>query len=451
MLYKIYVRIIKKVKIYFDLFLLKIISIGFIKSWIVSSIRKRFVYKYSGVVEKPRLFWGPIPIINNKYFALAMRNAGYKSDSVVLHFYSINKKEDFDLYTEEILASYQLPAFVKKYFSEWILLDFSLKNYDIFHISYEGLFLRNTVYWKLEAEILHACNKKIVMIPYGGDAFMYSKIKSSSQQHALLINYPGAARNECAITERVAYWQKNADFCVGGGMIDGFSRWDSLSPNFLSIDLHTWERKRLFSEVDGRNGVVNVVHSPNHRGVKGTEFIIQAIEDLKKEGLKVNLILLENKKNDEVKRILLEEADILIEQLIIVGYALSAIEGLAAGLPVVSNLEDTNFSQLFSRYSFLGECPLVSSSPETIKDVLRILITQPSLRKDLGECGRRYASKYHSPVTTTVLFQKIYERLWYNKEVDTINLYHPLLKTSFNNQSEIIKPPLERNKLKEIQ
>lgn len=421
-----------------------------VQSVIIFFIRRHFVKKYSTKEEKPRLFWGHIPLINNKYFSNAMRDYGYQSDTVVTHYYSVYEKEDFDIYTNKILEQYRLNRFIKKYFTEWILFDFALKQYDIFHICYQGLFLSNTKYWRLEAEILHSCNKKIIMIPYGGDAFMYSKIKNSSQQHALLINYPSAGQNESQITERVEYWQKHADFCPGGGMIDGFSRWDSLSPNFLSIDSKFLQKERKYNKADGRNGVVNIIHTPNHRGVKGTEFIIKAVNDLKNENLLVNLILLENKKNEEVKRILLEEADILVEQLIMVGYALSAIEGISAGLPVISNLEDANFNQLFSRYSFLGECPIISSSPEKIKDTLRFLITNPSIREELGKCGRSYAKKYHSPATTQYLFNKIYEKIWYNKEVDTINLFHPLHEASYNNQSEIIKPPLHQNQIIDI-
>lgn len=36
-----------------------------------------------------------------------------------------------------------------------------------------------------------------------------------------------------------------------------------------------------------------VGHMPNHRGVKGTEFLIDAIERLKSEGVKVELLLIE--------------------------------------------------------------------------------------------------------------------------------------------------------------
>ncbi len=436
-------------KKYIESLLLWLINSGFFQRAFIYFILRYYKKRYGlEKTSKPRLFWGPTPLINYKFLSKSLSEIGYDSKTVVTHYYSVYKKEDFDIYVDDILASYGFSDFVKTNFQPWILMDYALKHFDVFHASYEGLFLGKTDYWNLEAYILHQCNKKVVLMPYGGDAFMYSQIKNTSQQHALLINYPKLAKNENMIEERLSYWQNNADFCVGGGMIDGFRRWDSLSVNFLSVDIEKVLFKDEYSYANGINNEVVIVHTPNHRGVKGTEFIIKAINDLKSEGLKINLLLLENIKNDEVKKILSNKADILVEQLIMTGYGLSAIEGLAAGLPVISNLEDSNFNQLFSRYSFLGECPIVSSSPEKIMETLRTLIVNPALREELGRCGRKFAAKYHSPSTTQYLFNRIYDRIWYGNEVDIINLFHPLHNNSYNNQSEIIYPPLQQNQLK---
>ena len=407
--------------------------------------RRKYIKKNQ--VDQPRLFWGTTPIINNKYFANSLKLNGYKSDSIVGSYYEINNKTDFDIYFEEIIKGYKFSKFFKSLIEPWLLIDYALKNYDIFHISYQGIFLNKTKFWDREAELFKKCNKKIVMIPYGGDSFVYSKIKSSSQQHAFLINYKEAAINEVEIQSRLSYWQAKADFCVGGGMIDGFSRWDSLSVNFLTLNLEEWTKKEAQSLNDGLSGEVTIVHTPNHRGVKGTEFLLRAVDALKSEGIKINLILIENKKNEEVKRILFEEADILVEQLIMNGHGLSAIEGMAVGIPVLSNLEDSNFNNLFSRYSFLSECPILSTSPENIKENLRVLIQNPNLRGALGFASRKYVEKYHSYSMSQILFDKIYDKIWFNKEVDLMNLFHPLNPASYNNQSPKIDHPLVENKI----
>jgi glycosyltransferase involved in cell wall biosynthesis len=422
-------------------------KLGF-ESLFVYFFSKYLIRKYRVINNErpPRLLWGIDPIINNHYWSKSMRELFFDSDTVMRNYLPvINNKDDFDYYLNEILDEIKVPRIIKFFIGNWLLLESCLKKYDIFHISYNGGILGNSKYWKNELEIIKKCGKKIVAIPFGGDAFIFSKMKSPSQQHAFLINFSRMIQKEEEIEQKVRYLGKYADFCVGGGQIDGMSRWDSLAVNCIGIDTRKWIKKKL----DLEDKVIKVAHSPNHRGVKGTEYLIEAIESLKQEGLKVELLLIENKKNDEVKRILFEEADILVEQLIMNGHGLSAIEGMATGLPVISNIEDDNFQSLFNRYSYLSECPIVSGSPENIKENLKTLILNPLLRNELGSAGRKYVEKYHSYNTTKEFFKSVYDIIWNGKDADMINYYHPLMKESYNNRFEKVEHPLIRNKISE--
>jgi hypothetical protein len=81
---------------------------------------------------------------------------------------------------------------------------------------------------------------------------------------------------------------------------------------------------------------------------------------------------------------------------------------------------------LFRRYSFLDQCPIVSTTPETIKENIRALATNPALRKQLGRAGRAYVEAYHSYENARYMFGAIYEKVLDGKAVDLMNLYHPL-------------------------
>jgi glycosyltransferase involved in cell wall biosynthesis len=275
---------------------------------------------------------------------------------------------------------------------------------------------------------------------------MYSKISDFSLRHALLLSYPKAAINELAITRRVKYWVKRADVIMPFFQMDGIGRWDVLPFSAVTIDAKDWTCKSTYSDHDGINGIVKVVHTPNHRGFKGTEFLIEAVDDLRSEGLLVELILVEGKPNSEVKRIMHEDADILAEQFIVTAYALSAIEGMASGLPVLANLENESYTQIFRRYSYLNECPILSTSPENIKNNLRALVTSPKLRRELGFAGRKFVEKYHSDEFAEYIFKSIYENIYYHKNIDLMNLFHPL-KSKYRLSKPLIKSPLIKNKL----
>lgn len=393
----------------------------------------------------PRLFWGTDPIINNKYWSKSL-SSDFVSHTVMNGFLKINNKEDFDIYCDDVVRESKCPGFLKKKLSPYILTYFALKNYDIFHISFFGLFFKFTRHKRKEAQLYRKYNKKIVVLPYGADAYMYSRIKNESFQHSLLTSYPEPGKYEKRTSDDVYYWSEYADFIPCGFMIDGFPRWDVVVGNFVTVDVDKLKAKNEYSNADGKNDEVNIVHCPNHRGAKGTEFIISAINKLKSEGYKINFYLIEGRKNNEVLDILVNQSDILIEQLIM-GYGLNAIEGMAAGNTVISNLEIDNYTRMFRRFSYLNECPIVSATPETIEAVLRILISNPMLRKEIGMASRKFAEKYHSGNFSKYLFNKIYDKIWFNKDVDFSNLFHPLNPNSYNKSISIVEHPLFENKI----
>ena len=326
--------------------------------------------------ELPRLFWGPIPILNNKYWSKAMEEM-YFSKTVMNGFYeTINDKSDFNLYVDDILKIYRFPTFLKERYRSFFLTHYAILNFDIFHIPFSGLFLSETKYWNKEADLYKRFNKKFVLLPYGADAYMYSRIKNESFQNALLTSYPKAAILEDKISEFFSYWSKKADFIPAGFMIDGFHRWDAVIGNFVIIDNPYYKSTKVYSRNDGKNGAVKIAHCPNHRGAKGTEFLIEAVKSLIVEGYNIELILFENVRNSIILERLHSDIDILVEQLIL-GYGLNAIEGMSSGVVTLSNLSIEQYTVLFRRYGSLNECPIVSVTPETIKDQLEKLIINP--------------------------------------------------------------------------
>jgi glycosyltransferase involved in cell wall biosynthesis len=173
--------------------------------------------------------------------------------------------------------------------------------------------------------------------------------------------------------------------------------------------------------------------------------LIHAVAQLKQEGLLANLILLESVPNEKVKE-LMQTADILEERFIFTGYALSGIEGMASGLPVLTNLDHESYTRIFRRYAFLNECPVLSTSPEPLVENLQLRVMNPALRSELGRANRHYIEKYHSSETMQYLFGAIYNKILYGKSVDLLNLFHPL-KSEYNKRKPYIQHPLVENKL----
>jgi len=388
--------------------------------------------------QKPRILLGCEPLINIKYWAQSFRDAGYEAKTCVFSYYHINRREDFDI----VFMPWLRPQLLRVFLAYCVLLP----RYDIVMMSFNGLMGQGKfpVFAALEPWIFKILGKKTIVYPYGSDAYVYRNIRDISAQHALQISYPQAARQQVAIQRRVDRWTKHADIIMPGFMaIDGIGRWDLCIPNFLVIDDRQWiKRERTHTE----NAPIVVAHSPNHRGAKGTEFLLKAIENLQSEGLPVSLLLIENRSNEEVLHILTEKADILVEQLIFPGHGLSAIEGMASGLPVISNLSNNDYTTHYRRYAFFDECPLVSATPETITDTLRELICNATLRQLLGDASRAYVEKYHSYRFGAYVFGQITRKLWYNDTIDLMGLFHPLT-SEYIRQFPRIQHPLKNNRI----
>ena len=416
-------------------FLLKIgqvlVSLICLPIFFIGSILARIARRGSGL----RLVWGSTPVINNKYWSKAMREIGFESETFTFDYYkNINERSDWDrILSEEYKWSV-------RYFKPFIAFLESLFKYDIFFISCDGFFIGDSPIKATQAFFFRLANKKTVLLSYGSDAYVYRRVRALPTLHALQLSYPVAARCQQAICRRIDYWVEHADAVIPGFKYgDGFGRWDVLVPNKIVIDLNKVKKSNRASLANGIDGEVLVCHAPNHRGFKGTEFIVRAVQELAAEGLKVNLLLVENQPNSEVLRILREDADILIEQIICVGFGMNGLEGMASGVTTISNLEDSSLLTPLRRWSFLDECPIVSACPENLMEVLRNLVTRPELRSVLGRCGREYAEKYHGFDSAQYLFSNVIEYV-FGRKSDLLNLYHPQIGEYPNRRPKIQHP-----------
>lgn len=447
LIYRVYYRIRMLLKEYYERMnerlekpRQKLIFYLFMK-YRVSKIEK------SSSENQPRILFGPCPIINNKYWSRALKSKGYISDSMTTMVPKINRKEDFDFHANDIYPISKDPTVLERTKQRLAVFEYALKNYDLFVMAFRFTFLDGLPFEDKEYEIIKRLNKKVMIIPYGSDYYKYSKVIDASVKHNLMLNFPSEIYNEDKIINKVKYWVKNADFIQMGTMIDDASRWDILPVSSLCVELNRWKRNKPQNNADGVSEEVYIVHSPNHRGFKGTEFIIDAIEQLKFEGLKIKFILLENVPNEKVREILTEQSDILIEQIIFTGYGMNGMEGMASGNAVIANLDNKEITTIFRRYSYLNECPILSSSPENIKDNLRLLITNPVLRNQLGDACRKYVEKYNSTEAITAFFEQFIRKCWYgDPSVDSMNFFHPLRKESYNNSLPKIEHPLVENR-----
>lgn len=140
-----------------------------------------------------------------------------------------------------------------------------------------------------------------------------------------------------------------------------------------------------------------VVHAPSRRATKGTDVFLETLEQLKRDGVRFDLRLLEGVTNSEVISQLVD-ADVVLDQLDAPTYGMFALEGLATGCAVAGG----------NTYSFIPvpkERPVVHLSSDMLYEQLRVLLTDRDLRVRLAHEGRKFAEQHHGmkPVAERML------------------------------------------------
>ncbi len=173
---------------------------------------------------------------------------------------------------------------------------------------------------------------------------------------------------------------------------------------YASVDPREWQP--VSTPSDPSQPLV-VLHAPSHRGVKGTRYVLEAVERLRSEGVALELILVEKMQHREAQR-LYERADMLIDQLLAGWYGALAVELMALGKPVIAYLREDDLD--FLPPQMRAELPVINAAPNTLYDVLKTWTT--TRRSELSEVGRRsraYVERWHDPLRIAARLKSDYE------------------------------------------
>ncbi len=105
----------------------------------------------------------------------------------------------------------------------------------------------------------------------------------------------------------------------------------------------------------------------------------------------------------------LQTADIVADQFLDPGYGLFQIEAMAVGKPMLTRMSP--IPEEF-RSESLRSCPLVDANPENLEEQLRRLVTDPQLRRELGEAGREWVVRFHSDEAVARDWAPVIEHAW---------------------------------------
>lgn len=200
--------------------------------------------------------------------------------------------------------------------------------------------------------------------------------------------------------------RKYFEFGLSDGSVQSSEYTTRVFP-WKSIDLELWspELKIPADFQLAHTSAIRIMHSNwleesgrnwGGRNIKGTPYVVKAVERLKAEGYDVEYVFATDLHIADV-RFVQAQADIVVEQLIYGWWGSTGVETMALGKPVVCYLRKEwkeNFLQNFPEHESL---PIVEADTATIYDVLKELVLDENLRKRKARESRDFAERHFSP------------------------------------------------------
>ena len=147
-----------------------------------------------------------------------------------------------------------------------------------------------------------------------------------------------------------------------------------------------------------------VVHAPSRRSLKGSEFVIKAVDALKEEGLDFDFLVIEDMPNAEALEHY-RRADIIIDQLLMGWYGVLSMEAMAMGKTVIVYIRD-DLTELFRERHAVGHRKSGNdhdSASQTIKD--------GELRREIAHRARAFVEEVHDSRVVARSAAKLYKKI----------------------------------------
>lgn len=148
--------------------------------------------------------------------------------------------------------------------------------------------------------------------------------------------------------------------------------------------------------------------------IKSTHIYLNVVNQLQREGFDVELIFFHNVPNKQIVYYM-AQADIVVDMLTFGFFGGNVREGLMMGKPVICYLRP-EWMEMTAREIplFVSELPIISATPDNVKDILIELIQNKEKREAIGKKSREFAVKWFSSENAAreadIFFSRIIEQ-----------------------------------------
>jgi glycosyltransferase involved in cell wall biosynthesis len=271
--------------------------------------------------------------------------------------------------------------------------------YDVLHY-YFGLSylcwndygLRNRLWFK-DALIARRLGRKVFMTLQGCDARL-------SDRSAARNRYTPCAEGHCQAKPTCTATLDRERCRLIEGVLPAFDRVFVLNPElahyvpgavfmpYASVDIESF-----VPALPRGSERVKILHAPSDPAIKGSQYIIAAVERLKSR-YPIDFVLVKGLPHAEALK-LYEQADLVIDQALAGWYGGFAVEAMAMGKPVACYIRDEDLK--FVPKTMAEAIPLVRITPDTVEADLEAALRRRHEWPEWGRRARDYVIRWHHP------------------------------------------------------
>jgi glycosyltransferase involved in cell wall biosynthesis len=330
----------------------------------------------------------------------AERGLGVESDVAIYRSSLYDYPADINFNFKKILS----PKRERKRRS---FLRYAIGEYDVFHYNFAQSLLDYPYFLlnHLELPVLKKAGKKIFFTFQGCDTRLRSHCRKNFSISSCRQCGVGNCLPDFIKKKRIQKISRFADkiYALNPDIIYNCPKAEFLP--YASVDPKEWVPD---SKEKKETKTLNILHFPTNRAIKGTKYIINAVNRLKKEGHSLEMTLVEKVPHSALKKVYQgKEIDVVVDQLLIGWYGAVAVEAMACGIPVVCYIRERDLG--FIPQQMKEDLPIINAQPSTIYRVLKDITEKRSMLSTLSKRSRAYAEKWHDPVRIAGKVIKDYE------------------------------------------
>ncbi len=334
------------------------------------------------------------------WLSQAEKKLGLNSEVLILKQNWLNYNSDYNLNLQDI-------SFIRQLFILFGWFKKSKKNYDVLHFNYGSSLLDFQKIGLLLLDLPFYLKKQKIIFTYNGsdargvhpteywDEIENPKVSLYTKITRIVKKY------------KIKKVEKYADhiFALNPDLLHYLPS----KATFLPYTVYHWDAIHKSKYKYKIKEKIKILHAPTSRELKGSKYILEALENLEKKYSNIEVQVIENIPHEKALK-LYQEADLVIDQVLIGWYGGFAVEVMKMGKPVAVYIREEDLKFIPDEMAKDLKKSIINITPFNIEEVLSRYIENNSLLYKKSEQVVDYVEKWHNPLYVAKIVKEVYER-----------------------------------------